>query len=621
MYEIIVIGAGHAGIEAAVAAARRGHKTALITFDKNKTGLMSCNPAIGGLAKGQLVREIDALGGVMGKIADTAGIHFKMLNMSKGPAVQSPRAQADRKLYASSALNLVQFVDNLDLIEDMVVGIYENGGKIDGVKLKKSGNIKTRAAIITAGTFLNGVIFTGTNRLEAGRAGDMPAKGITESLELMGFEYKRLKTGTPPRIHTDSIDYSKIETQKPDEVPQPFSYSTKKIERQQLDCYITYTNNNTHDILRLGFDRSPMFRGIIKGTGPRYCPSIEDKINRFSDKERHQIFLEPEGYNNNEIYVNGYSTSLPADIQLKSIHSITGLEKARILRLGYAVEYDYFPSSQLNYTLETKNIENLYFAGQINGTSGYEEAAAQGLIAAINASLKLKGEVPFLLSRSQAYIGVLIDDLINKIHDEPYRMFTSRAEFRLILRQDNADLRLMEYGYKYGLIGQPQYEKFLNRKESISKLTSYTSQNKIKPKQFSARFNGKSTPLKQAFTIEQLVKRPEIKLLDLLKLNSVNDFSNDTVNEVEFNIKYQGYLDRQNQLIDKFKHQEKKKIPMNLDYSAIKSLSNEAREKLSKIQPDNLGQASRISGVSPADISVLLIFLEKQKMENVSRET
>ncbi|MGD9487485.1 MAG: tRNA uridine-5-carboxymethylaminomethyl(34) synthesis enzyme MnmG [Calditrichaceae bacterium] len=620
-FDVAVIGGGHAGIEAAIVSARLGLKTALITLDKNKIGLMSCNPAIGGLAKGQLVREIDALGGVMGKITDESGIHFKMLNTSKGPAVQSPRAQADRIYYAKVAQKYIENTENLTVIQDMATGINVRGDKVDSVTLKKNGILPVHAAVLTAGTFLNGIIHIGLNQLAAGRSGELPAVGITESLKLLGFESGRLKTGTPPRIHRDSIDYSKIEVQLPDEFPQPFSFSTEGISRKQINCHITYTNPSTHDELRRGFDFSPMFGGRIQGVGPRYCPSIEDKINRFADRERHQLFLEPEGYENDEVYLNGFSTSLPADVQEKAIRTIRGLENAKIIRLGYAVEYDFFSPNQLQFTLETKMIGSLYFAGQINGTSGYEEAAAQGFVAGINAALKLKGLEPFVLKRSDAYVGVLVDDLINKIHEEPYRMFTSRAEFRLMLRHDNADLRLMEKGRAFGLIDDGTYERYQKRQTQIEYLRDKELNKKIMPETFNLSFKNISSSISQGIAVKDIVKRPEITLSEILNLVSEKNYDQSSIKEVEFGVKYDGYIDRQNMLMEKFKKIEDKKIAEDINYDLIKSLSTEAREKLNKIRPVSLGQASRISGVSPADLSVLVIYIEKFSMSGVSRET
>ena len=620
-FDVIIVGGGHAGTEAAIVSARMGMNTALITLNKKKISLMSCNPAIGGLAKGQLVREIDALGGVMGKITDEAGIHFKMLNISKGPAVQSPRAQTDRLLYAAVAQRHVFGTPNLTVIEDEVVGVKIVKNKVKGVFLKKNAYISARAVVLTTGTFLNGVIFIGTKKMSAGRAGDLAAEGLTESLVSYGFRSGRLKTGTPPRVHRDSIDYSRTEVQKPDTNPQPFSYSTDIVKNKQIDCYITFTNPQSHDILRLGFDRSPLFTGTIHGVGPRYCPSIEDKINRFADRDRHQLFLEPEGYNNVEVYVNGFSTSLPEDIQIRSLHSVPGLEQSKIIRLGYAVEYDFFPPSQIKPTLETKEVENLYFAGQINGTSGYEEAAAQGFMAALNAALKLTRREAFVLSRSDAYIGVLIDDLITKTHDEPYRLFTSRAEFRLLLRQDNADLRLMDFGRRYGLVNDRVYERFLQKKESVGRLLENEINKKVEPEVFNEYFRGKSSPIDQAQPVSKLIKRPELGLQELLGLVSPERFQDDALNETEFSLKYEGYVQRQLKQVEKARRLESAKIPQDFEYKDIKALSVEAMEKLDRLRPVNLGQASRISGVSPADIVVLMLYLEKRSREGVSRET
>ncbi len=607
-YDIIVIGGGHAGIEAAYISAKFGLKTALVTLEKKKIGLMSCNPAIGGLAKGQLVREIDALGGIMARIADEAGIHFKMLNTSKGPAVQSPRAQADRLFYAKVAQKHLMALPNLDIIEDMAIGVQIKNARITHVILKKHGEIPTEAAILTAGTFLNGVIYIGMNKLAAGRAGELPAEGLTESLVSYGFEAGRLKTGTPPRIHRDSINYDKLIVQEPDKNPVPFSFSTKEITQPQINCYITHTNEKTHDILRTGFTRSPLFTGMISGVGPRYCPSIEDKIYRFADKPKHQIFLEPEGYTSEEVYVNGFSTSLPIDTQEAAIKTIPGLENAKIIRLGYAVEYDFFPPHQLKHTLETKEVKNLFFAGQINGTSGYEEAAAQGIIAGINASLSLLGKESFILDRSEAYIGVLIDDLINKIHTEPYRMFTSSAEFRLLLRHDNADLRLMEKGWRLGLVSQEIYNKLVEKREKIEKLHQIIETSKISPDEF---FERTKKRINKVLTAKEVLKRPENKLKEMLSLLTEEQFPDEVINEVEYRIKYEGYIKRQELQVQKFKQLENKKIPQNFDYSQIKALSAESREKLGKIRPASLGQAARISGVKPADLTVLMIYLEK----------
>jgi len=621
-FDILVVGGGHAGIEAASASARMGRKTALITMDIDKIGLMSCNPAIGGLAKGQLVREIDALGGEMGKIIDESGIHFKMLNKSKGPAVWSPRAQADRYFYAAVAKSRLKNLANLNVVQGAVNGVIIRKNKVHGVTLEDGASIYSRSVILTTGTFLNGRIHIGLKNLGSGRAGEKPARGITENLVEHGFEKGRLKTGTPPRLNRETIDFSILEEQKPDYPPTPFSFSTDSINRRQISCFIAHTNKNTHAVLEEGFDRSPMFLGRIKATGPRYCPSIEDKINRFSERERHQLFLEPEGYDNNEIYLNGFSTSLPEEIQERSVKTIRGLEKAEIIRLGYAVEYDFFPPYQLNYTLETKKIEGLFFAGQINGTSGYEEAAAQGLVAGMNAAIKLNKFKEFKLERSEAYVGVLIDDLINKSTLEPYRMFTSRAEFRLFLRQDNADIRLFKHAEEYGLLSEADIQRTKMKIKAIKDLNHIVKKTKITPDDFNDLYDGISSKIEQRQPLGIIIKRPEVSLAKLLSESQKTETSAGAIQEVEYNIKYDGYLKRNLELIKKFKDQENRKIPKSLDYKIIEALSLEARDKLDQVKPDNLGQASRISGVSPADINVLMIYLEKEKhTSKVSRGT
>jgi len=624
-YDVIVAGGGHAGIEAALASARLGMKTALVTLRLDTIGKMSCNPAIGGLAKGHLVREVDALGGEMGKLIDAVGIHFKILNKSKGPAVWSPRAQADRLAYSKAARMAVLSQPNLDVIQAAVNGLRVKNGRVTAAVLDENQIVSCCALILTCGTFLNGKIFIGLNSFSSGRAGEMPIHGLTEALLDLGFTSGRLKTGTPPRIHRDSIDYSQVEEQEPDNPPVPFSFQTEKIECPQISCHITCTNARTHEILKSGLDRSPMYTGMISGIGPRYCPSIEDKVVRFADKERHQLFLEPEGRDHPEVYVNGFATSLPEDIQLKALHSVAGLENARIIRLGYAIEYDFFPSHQIRLSLETKNVQGLYFAGQINGTSGYEEAAAQGLMAGINAALKLREEEPFVLERSRAYIGVLIDDLINKTIVEPYRMFTSRAEFRLLLRHDNADLRLMEAGYRLGLLPAAAYERMEEKKRRTEELLEVSEKTSVNPADFNdyaRRIN--SSPIQQAVPMRQLMRRPEVNLKDLLQIAGVsNGYRQEELIHAEFITKYEGYLRRQEEQVRKFRNMENREIPGGFDYHSVPSLSNEAREKLQQIQPLSLGQASRISGVRQGDVAVLMIFLEKyyRNSYNVSRET
>lgn len=622
-FDVVVVGGGHAGIEAASAASRMGCSVGLVTMDRFALGRMSCNPAIGGTAKGHLVREIDALGGVMGLIADRTGIQFRMLNKSKGPAVWSPRCQSDRKLYSEEVYRIVSKTENLEIVEDSAIGIIVENGKVIGIETKSGEEIMCRALVLSSGTFLNGLMHTGLNKTSGGRFGEQPSTGITESLAKLGFEYGRLKTGTPPRLKKDSINWSILEEQPGDENPQPFSHQTDLSQfpfLSQVSCHITYTDKEVHRILEKGFAESPLFTGLIKGVGPRYCPSIEDKIVRFSDKERHQLFLEPEGLDSNQIYLNGFSSSLAAEIQLEALHKIVGLEEVEMVRPGYAVEYDFFPPHQVDLTLETKLIKGLYFAGQINGTSGYEEAAAQGLIAGINAALKVQDKPEFVLKRSEAYIGVLIDDLVTKSTDEPYRMFTSRAEHRLLLRQDNADRRLMKYGYEFGLISRDLYDEVDNREKTIINGINYCQTKKYHARnvnEFLSAFN--SNGIDSTETISKLCKRPEINLKQLLEFNGT---SNDdlaialledekALAQVEIELKYEGYISRQYDAVEKLEKYEDLILPIHLDYQKIKHLSTEAREKLTKVKPRSIGQASRISGVTPSDISILLVYLKK----------
>lgn len=614
IYDVIVVGAGHAGCEAAAAAANMGSKTLLITMNMQTIGQMSCNPAMGGIAKGQIVREIDAMGGYSGIVADKSAIQFKMLNLSKGPAMWSPRTQNDRMQFAEEWRLALENTPNLDFFQDMVKSLIIENNKAVGVVTSLGISIKGRSVVLTNGTFLNGLIHVGDKQLGGGRMGEPRAFGITEQLVSLGFEAGRMKTGTPPRVDGRSLDYSKMEEQKGDENPQKFSYTDTPKLTKQLSCHIVYTNETVHDILREGFDRSPMFNGTIQSIGPRYCPSIEDKINRFAERNRHQLFVEPEGWKTVEIYVNGFSSSLPEDIQIKAMRHIPGFENVKVFRPGYAIEYDYFPPTQLFHTLETKLIENLYFAGQINGTTGYEEAAGQGLIAGINAHNKVHDKGEFILNRDEAYIGVLIDDLITKGTEEPYRMFTSRAEYRLLLRQDNADIRLTQKAFELGLAKEDRLKRVHEKIEKSNELEHFLKETSLKPGVINPILNSiESYPVDQAFRAAQILTRPNMNLHKLEEIDFIKEVTQQYEEEIkeqaEINIKYKGYIEKENENVAKLNRLETIKIPEDFDFTKISSLSSEAKQKLTKVQPKTIAQAGRISGVSPADINVLLVYL------------
>jgi tRNA uridine 5-carboxymethylaminomethyl modification enzyme len=615
-YDIIVVGAGHAGSEAAAAAANMGSKTLLVTMNLQNIAQMSCNPAMGGIAKGQIVREIDAIGGYSGIVTDLSAVQFKMLNKSKGPAMWSPRAQSDRMRFAETWRTMLEKTPNLDFYQEMVSGLLISGSKVVGVKTSLGLDIIAKTVILTNGTFLNGLIHIGEKQFGGGRAGEKASFGITEALTDFGFESGRMKTGTPPRVDGRSLDYSSMLVQPGDPNPSKFSYTDTKPLSKQLDCHMTYTSPRVHDLLREGFDRSPMFNGSIQSTGPRYCPSIEDKINRFSEKDRHQIFVEPEGWNTVEVYVNGFSTSLPEDVQYNALKSVVGFENVKFFRPGYAIEYDYFPPTQLKNSLETKPLSGLFFAGQINGTTGYEEAAAQGLIAGINAHLLINEKEPLVLKRDEAYIGVLIDDLITKGTEEPYRMFTSRAEYRTLLRQDNADIRLTEVSHKLGLATKSRLENVVKKKSNTLSFVSFLKKTSVKPEEINPILKQKnSSEVSQSLKLYKVFSRPNVTLDDMIRLESVkafvseNSFSPDVLEQTEVQVKYSGYIEKEKANAKKLNNLENIKIPSNFNYSKVQSLSTEATQKLNKIKPTTLSQASRISGVSPNDISVLMVYM------------
>jgi tRNA uridine 5-carboxymethylaminomethyl modification enzyme len=617
IYDVIVVGGGHAGSEAAAASANLGAKTLLVTMSLQNIAQMSCNPAMGGIAKGQIVREIDALGGYSGIVSDKTAIQFKMLNKSKGPAMWSPRVQSDRMRFAEEWRLMLEQTENLDFYQDMVNELIIENDIIVGVKTSLGVTIKTKTVILTTGTFLNGLIHIGDKSFGGGRAGERAAIGITEDLVKLGFESGRMKTGTPPRVDGRSLDYSKMIEQPGDKKPEKFSYSnTTRPLSKQRSCYMTYTSQEVHDLLREGFDRSPMYNGRIKSIGPRYCPSIEDKIDRFSTKDRHQLFIEPEGWNTVEVYVNGFSTSLPEDVQAKALRKVAGFENVKFFRFGYAIEYDYFPPTQLNHTLETKLIQNLFFAGQINGTTGYEEAAAQGLMAGINAALKTQNKDSFILKRNEAYIGVLIDDLITKGTEEPYRMFTSRAEYRTLLRQDNADLRLTPMAFKIGLASQERLNRVIEKQEKTDAFIQFLKETSVKPDAANPILKNKnSAEITQSMKMFKIAARPQLDFNDVRQFPDVNDFiidnniDNEIIEQTEIHVKYSGYIAKEKNNADKLNRLENITIPSNFDYHKVKSLSYEAREKLTTIQPTSISQASRISGVSPSDVSVLLVYM------------
>ena len=614
-YDVLVVGAGHAGCEAAGAAANLGSKVLLVTMNMQNMGQMSCNPAMGGIAKGQIVREIDALGGFSGIVTDETMIQFRMLNRSKGPAMWSPRAQSDRQQFSAKWRLMLESLPNLDFYQDSVIGLIKKGNSITGVKTALGHEIYSKTVVLTNGTFLNGIIHIGERQSKGGRMAEKSSSGITEQLVEWGFESNRLKTGTPPRIDGRSLDYSKMEEQKGDAEIKGFSFLNTTKPQRQLSCWITYTNPEVHQILQSGFHESPMFQGRIQGQGPRYCPSIEDKINRFADKERHQLFVEPEGWNTIEVYVNGFSSSLSEQVQLKALKKVPGFENCKMFRPGYAIEYDYFPPTQLKLSLETKLIKNLFFAGQINGTTGYEEAACQGLMAGINAHQAVINEEPLVLKRNEAYIGVLIDDLINKGTEEPYRMFTSRAEFRTLLRQDNADLRLTGKSFRLGLASPERMEKVIAKKLQIGHLIQILRDVKLEPTDFNTYLDGLSSSLlNHKIRAAQLLVRPDVSLKGILSCSTVlkeltHSYSEEVIEQAEIEIKYAVYLEKEEEMVKKMSALENQVIPDNFNYDKIKSLSNESRQKFNKIKPQTLGQASRISGVNPSDVQILMVYM------------